>query len=64
MLRKKIKVYNWCPSTTDIIYTDKRKRMRCPICGRRLLLQELKYEGGIGYRFPPHKTYKNVGIAL
>jgi len=59
MLLKKKRTYKWCPCS-NVLFLDKRRRVRCPICNRRLLPQELKYEGGIGYRIPPHKTYKDV----
>lgn len=66
---KKKRIYEWCPNGypathhQDIIYSDKRRRIRCPLCNRRLLLQERIDEDGkllIGYQIPPHKTYKNI----
>jgi hypothetical protein len=66
MKLKKKRIYVWCPNTEKKVDLDKRKRVRCPICGRRLLPREVyETEGSwdiethaIGFELPPHKTYK------
>lgn len=55
-LRKMKPVHDWqYPVQTGA----KRKRVRCPMCGRRLTLQTVpdRQDGGVAfYRIPQHKV--------
>jgi alcohol dehydrogenase class IV len=57
MKLKKKRAYQWCPSE-EIVPLDKRKRVRCSVCNRRLLPRELIHDAEVTYKLPPHKTYK------
>jgi len=50
----------WCVSDKHVLIKAKtRKYVRCPTCGRRLLLKEVHLFGKlIGYGIPPHKIRK------
>lgn len=54
----------WCNNGDPVRWvgkTKQRKYARCPICGRRLLLKEVRDDWSgevICYQIPPHKIRK------
>jgi len=52
-LGKSRRVYVWC-GDQSFVQVDKRKHVRCPTCGRRLLAREVPG----GFKVPPHKYAK------
>jgi len=54
----------WCNDRNPIRWvgsTKHRKFVRCPICGKRLLLKEIRDDWSrnvIAYTVPPHKVRK------
>jgi len=62
---KKAHEHDWeaCPGSYEwITGLMKRKKVRCPECGRRLLPTEEEDENGfVAYAFPRHKPKKKKG---
>lgn len=57
------KTDKWCEGGTpprDYVESDKRRIVRCPVCNRRLMLQQIFCVGGefVGFKIPPHKAKK------
>ncbi len=59
------RIYDWCSDDSGFLKIDKRKRVRCPTCNRRLLPMEVRawIDGDfIGFKLPGHKTYKTKAM--
>jgi hypothetical protein len=59
-LKKPAHAHDWeaCDGSYRWVESDKRKRVRCPVCNRRLLPYAEHCIGGefISYRIPRHKN--------
>ncbi len=58
---KRIKIP--CEGSDHVVYAGKRRKIRCVVCNRRLLIRTIFCVGGefVGYRMPPHKKSIKVG---
>jgi hypothetical protein len=65
MLNKKPKFRTWCDFEDIVLGVNPNRKLiaRCPHCGRRVKLQDIRDPGPKGpftyheyYKFPPHKT--------